>query len=72
VTLALALYHQGKVKAALEQFEKFPPAESWPPGWQAVYAATLDRAGQKERAQEIAVNIPRDRLKPEERSLLPR
>ncbi|MFQ3671564.1 MAG: tetratricopeptide repeat protein, partial [Verrucomicrobiia bacterium] len=72
VTLALALLRLGQGKEALPLFEGFPPTEQWPPGWRAVFAAVLAEAGEMERAHDLVAGIPRDRLKPEERALLPR
>lgn len=72
VTLALALLKLGRASEALPLFDGFPPPDRWPPGWRAVHVAVLAANGQKDRAYELSAMIPRHRLKPEERSLLPR
>lgn len=72
ITLALALLKSGLAEEAVPLFDGFPPLEQWPPGWRAVHAAVLHAAGQTALARELTAAIPRDRLKPEERALLPR
>jgi tetratricopeptide (TPR) repeat protein len=71
VTAALGFLRQHDPGLALAQF-KGPPIE-WqkaPPAWRAVYAATLLANDQADAAREIIATIPRDKLSPEERTLI--
>lgn len=73
VTAALGHLRQFNPAAALAQFQA-PEAIDWsrtPPGWRAVYAAALAADDQTEAAQQIASTIPVEKLKKEERELLP-
>ncbi len=75
VTAALGYLRVNDPGPALAQFQ--PPAggppiawENTPPGWRAVYAATLIANEKAQEADEILKNLPRDRLSPEEKQLI--
>lgn len=71
ITAALGALRQHNADAALAQFNG-PPIE-WertPPGWRAIYAATLLANDREEEARKLAATIPRERLNKEERELI--
>lgn len=72
VTAALAHLRQHNAVAALAEFNGPVPIE-WSralPGWRAVYAAALMGSDRTDEAQKIIATIPKDKLNPEERTLL--
>jgi thioredoxin-like negative regulator of GroEL len=71
VTLALAQLRANQPAPALALLQSIPaPSQQWLPGWQAIYAYCLSRNGKAAEAKSISLQIPLDRLKPEERELL--
>ncbi len=72
VTAALGHLRQRNAAAALAEFNGPAPIE-WSralPGWRAVYAAALMGSDRTDEAQKIIATIPKDKLNPEERTLL--
>jgi tetratricopeptide (TPR) repeat protein len=75
VTAALGYLRKHDPGPALAQFKGPPgaPPIDWPktpPGWRAVYAATLLANEEAGAAEEIIKTIPRDQLSPQERALI--
>jgi hypothetical protein len=70
-TLALAHLRSDEPQKARELFSGIRVNwEQCPPGWRAVHAATLAASGELQEAEAIALALPRDKLKAEERELL--
>ena len=74
VTAALGHLRRHNAAAALAEFNGPAPID-WSraqPGWRAVYAAALMGSDRTDEAQKIIAAIPKDKLNPEERTLIER
>lgn len=74
VTAALGHLRHHNAAAALAEFNGPAPID-WSraqPGWRAVYAAALMGSDRTDEAQKIIAAIPKDKLNPEERTLIER
>jgi hypothetical protein len=70
-TLALAYLRLDDPSSALKLYDGLKlDWKTLRPGWQAVHAAVVGAAGDKQQAQALARQVPQNGLKPEERALI--